>query len=101
MPSFESEGDRLALLTELGDEVTYTPSGGAAKTIYSFVDKEMISELVGDAQVIGFIPDALCRTFDLTGTVLAGTLVHDGTTYTIREDLPDGTGMTFLSLEKA
>lgn len=101
MPSFESDTDRLNLLTELGDPVTYTPSGGSPATIYGTVDDEETVEPMGDAAVIGSIPAIKCRTSDLTGTVKGGTILHDGTTYNITEVLPDRTGMTDLSLEVA
>ena len=101
MPSFESDSDRLALLTELGEDATYTPSGGVAKSIKVLFENVEAPQPVQGATVVGSIPTAEARTSDLTGTVLGGELVINGTTYTIEAVLDDDTGMTDLRMEEA
>ena len=97
---FETDADRLAELQAVGQSVTYTPSGGAAKTIYVIFDNVSIVDN-SSGKVVGTRPEARGRTLDLTGTVVGGTLLIEGTTYDIETNLPDGTGMTDMELAKA
>lgn len=101
MPEFETDDDRLALLEELGDEVVYTPSGGSPVTIQAYIDLTTETFDILTGVVTGTQPMGEARTSDLTGTLTDGadTILFDGTTYTIKEPLPDGTGMTKFSLE--
>lgn len=101
MPSFESDSDRLALLTELGEDATYTPLLGAAKSIKVLFENVEKPQVVQGAEVVGAVPTAEARTSDLTGTVLGGELLIDGTTYTIKAVFDDDTGMTDLDMETA
>lgn len=101
MPDFETDADRLALLEELGDDVVYTPDGGSPVTIKAYIDLTAEVFEIGTGIVIGIEPMGEARTSDLTGTLTdeADTVLFDGTTYTIKEPLPDGTGMTKFRLE--
>lgn len=101
MPEFETDADRLALLEELGDPVAYTPDGGSPVTIRAYIDLAAEVFEIGTAILIGTQPEGEARTSDLTGTLEdeADTILFGGTTYTIMEPLPDGTGMTKFRLE--
>jgi hypothetical protein len=97
---FESDADRLAELQALGESVIYTPLGGDAKTIYVIFDNvSLVSENTG--KVVGSRPEAKGRTIDLTAPVVGGSLLISGTTYTIKTNLPDDTGMTDMELAEA
>ncbi len=101
MQSLESDSRRLKQLTRLGEDVVYTPNGGAAVTIKAIFEADReTSEVIGGVEAVGYKPVAECRTSDLIGTVRGGTIVVNSDTYTIRTVLPDGTGMTDLILEK-
>ena len=97
---FETDMDRLAELQAVGEAVAYTPLGGDAKTIYVIFDNvSLVSDTTG--KVVGSRPEARGRTIDLTGTVVGGSLLIGGTTYTIKTNLPDDTGMTDMELSEA
>lgn len=102
MTQVMSDAQLLGLIKATGGSTTatYTPSGGAASTIYVIFDNDAeIFNVAGD--VIGRQPVAQARNTDLTGTILAGTLVVGGTTYTIEKVLADSEGMTDLALKES
>lgn len=104
MAQFLSDERLLKMIRKLGNDtlVTYTPSVGVASSIYGIFDAEAERhDIVNGMEVIGETPAIQHRTVDLTGTVLAGTILHDSTTYNITEVLPDGEGRTDLILEEA
>lgn len=97
---FETEADRQAELEALGESVIYTPSGGDAKTINVIFDNvDIVDETTGS--VVGSRPEARGSTADLTAPVVGGTFLIDGTTYNIKTNLPDNTGMTDIQLSEA
>ena len=91
----ESAADRLLFLETFGESATYTPQGGAAKTIQVLYD----SIYAEAEEVESGIPIAEARTADLTGTIDKGTLVVEAGTFTILNNEPDSTGMTILTLK--
>lgn len=97
----ETDADRLSMLTALGEQVTYTPSGGVAKSVYGIFTAPYQAVNPATAQVESTDPQCVCRTSDLTGTVRGGTIVRGGTTYNILSAQPDGEGMTNLVLGEA
>ena len=101
MPEFESDSRRLKMLTRLGDDVVYTPNGGAAVTIKAYIDLTVELENVATGAVTGSQPMGEARTSDLTGTIEDGldSILFDGVTYLIKEPKDDGTGMTEFLME--
>lgn len=93
--ALESAADRLSYLETFGESATYTPSGGAAKTIQVLYDAVYVEALDVESNT----PIAQARTEDLTGTINNGTLVIAAGTFTILNNEPDSTGMTTLILE--
>ena len=110
MPEFENDADRLALLTELGDDVVYTPNNtGIPVTIKMYVDLTVELQNVATGAVTGAQPMGEGRTYDppqfmgdLTGNLEDGldTILFQGVTYLIKEPKDDGTGMTEVLLEE-
>ena len=103
MPEFENEADRLALLTELGDDVVYTPNNtDISVTIKMYVDLTVELQNVATGAVTGAQPMGESRTSDLTGILTDGldTVLFQGVTYRIKEPKDDGTGMTEVLLEE-
>lgn len=102
MPGFESDSRRLKMLARLGDDVVYTPSGGAAVTIKAYIDLTADKFDIGTGMVTGVQPMGEARTSDLTGTLddEADTILFEGITYLIKAPTPDGTGMTEFRLEE-
>ena len=104
MAQFLSDERLLKMIRRLGNDtlVLYTPASGAASSIYGIFDADAEThQVIQGADVVGTTPAIQHRTIDLTGTVLGGTILHDGTTYDITEVLPDGEGRTDLTLEEA
>lgn len=104
MAQFLSDERLLKMIRRLGNDtlVTYTPSGGAGTPIYGIFDAAAEThDIINGQEVIGETPMIQHRTTDLTGTVLAGTILVNSTTYNITEVLPDGEGRTDLTLEEA
>jgi len=54
-----------------------------------------------DVTVSGAFPTIMCRSVDVTGVAYSDAITVDGEDYTVREIMPDGTGMTTLGLEQA
>lgn len=103
MPTFETDADRLALLSETGDDVVYTPNDtGTPATIKAYIDLAVELQEIGTSTVTGSQPMGEARTSDLTGTLTDGldTITFDGTTYLIKEPKDDGTGMTEFRMQE-
>ena len=100
--SVESAADRAVFLADFNAAAVYTPSGGVAVSIAGVFDApfEAAGDALGAVGVSSSRPQWMCRTADLTGTIVGGTLAFGGTTYTIVEHEPDGTGMSVLFLEE-
>lgn len=78
--------------------VTATPNVGSPATV--IFDRAHIETFGGD--VSGTRPVALAVSSDVAAwTPNSTTLVISGTTYTLRDKQPDGTGMSVLELELA
>ena len=73
-------------------------SAGTSSTIKGIFDKESIEQAVGEAGIIEEVPMFTCITSDVSSATFNDTLVIDSTTYYIKELLPDGTGVTRITL---
>tara|TARA_R100000541_G_scaffold35435_1_gene43696 strand:- start:108 stop:413 length:306 start_codon:yes stop_codon:yes gene_type:complete len=96
----ETATDRAIILSDFGLTATYTPVGGAAKSITVIFDNDYYSaDGSGSVAFAMTQPKAQARTLDLTGVVEGASLVIEGVSYIIRVVMPDGTGMTEVMLE--
>ena len=85
---------------EFATTATYTPSGGAAKSIKGIFDQPRASRNASD--MLGIVaPDIrfVCRTADVPSAADGDSLKVGTTTYVVRVVLTDGVGMTTLVLE--
>ena len=73
-------------------------SAGTSSTVKGIFDKESVEQAVGEAGLIEEVPVFTCKTSDVSDATFNDTLVIDGTTYYIKEILPDGTGVTRITL---
>lgn len=97
----ESAADRLALLTDFGQTVTYTVQGGSAVSITGIFDNDY-SEIDAGGMV-GFAmqqPRLTVRTSDVQNCTEGDTFVISGVTYYSRVVQDDGTGITVVVLER-
>lgn len=85
---------------DFGVEALFTPIGGVASTIQGIFDDEYIAvDSDGEVEVAGSVPMFQCRTIDVPDAY-QGTLLVNGTLYTIVEPKDDGTGLTMLMMEE-
>ena len=97
----ESAADRLAMLADFGQSITYTRQGGSATTITGIFDNDYAEVDAGG--MVGFAmqqPRIVVRTSDVILATEGDTFVISGVTYLSRVVQDDGTGMTFIVLEK-
>lgn len=97
----ESAADRLAMLADFGQSITYTVQGGSPSTITGIFDAQFIEVDAGGT--VGFAmqqPRLMVRTSDVVNCNEGDTFVISGTTYLSRIVQDDGTGMTMIVLEK-
>ncbi len=97
----ESAADRLAMLADFGQSITYTVQGGSAVTITGIFDNDYAEVDAGG--MVGFAmqqPRIVVRTSDVASATEGDTFVISGVTYLSRVVQDDGTGMTFIVLEK-
>jgi hypothetical protein len=97
----ETAADRLAMLADFGQSITYTVQGGSAATITGIFDNDYAE--VDGGGMVGFAmqqPRLMVRTSDVASATEGDTFVVSGVTYLSRVVQDDGTGMTFIVLEK-
>ena len=93
--------DRLAMLADFGQSITYTAQGGSPSTITGIFDNDYAEVDAGG--MVGFAmqqPRLMVRTSDVASATEGDTFVVSGVTYLSRVVQDDGTGMTFIVLEK-
>ena len=84
---------------DFGKSATFTDvSAGTSSTIKGILDKESIEQTVGEAGLIEEVPIFICLSSDVSAATFNDTLVINSTTYYIKELLPDGTGVTRITL---
>jgi len=95
------ERDALLDTDAVAESVTYTPNGGEAASIKGIFTApyEGLDPATMETETVA--PIFLCFAADLTGTVHGGTILRDGTTYTIKEkhDSEDGAFTTLILSE--
>ena len=84
------------------EAAVYTPSGGQAKSIQVIFDNEYQAAQFrqADAEIESSGPRATCRESDVAGVAHGDTLQIRGTTFSVVEVHPDGTGLVILILSK-
>lgn len=93
--------DLDVFFADYGVDAIYTPLGGAAKSILVIFDNEFAAaQGLGAIGVDSSVPQALCKTSDVSDATRGATLLVGGITYSVTEPMPDGTGMTTLRLSK-
>ena len=84
---------------EFASAITYTPTGGSAKTIYGIFDADYSEFSPLDGEVATSEPSVLCKTSDVAAIKTNEPVVIDGVTYRINgPGEPDGTGLTRVRL---
>lgn len=97
----ESAADRLAMLVDFGQSVTYTVQNGSPVTITAIFDAQFVEVDAGGTVGVAYQqPRLMCRTADVINCTEGDTFVISGTTYLSRIVQDDGTGMTMIVLEK-
>ena len=80
---------------DFASSATFTDvSAGTSSTIKGIFDKESVEQ----AGLIEEVPVFTCKTSDVSSATFNDTLVINSTTYYIKELLPDGTGVTRITL---
>lgn len=97
----ESAADRLAMLADFGQSITYTVQGGSAATITGIFDAQFVEvDAGGNVGVAYQQPRLMARTSDVINCTEGDTFIISGVTYLSRIVQDDGTGMTMILLEK-
>lgn len=97
----ESAADRLAMLVDFGQPVTYTVQGGSAVTITGIFDAQFVEVDAGGNVGIAYQqPRLMVRTSDVASATEGDSFVISDVTYLSRVVQDDGTGMTMIVLEK-
>ena len=97
----ESDTERAIFFDsdDFASSATFTDvSAGTSSTVKGIFDKESVEQAVGEAGLIEEVPVFTCKTSDVSYATFNDTLAIDGTTYYIKEILPDGTGVTRITL---
>ena len=97
----ESDTERAIFFDsdDFASSATFTDvSAGTSSTIKGIFDKESVEQAVREAGLIEEVPVFTCKTSDVSDATFNDTLAIDGTTYYIKEILPDGTGVTRITL---
>ena len=97
----ESDTERAIFFDsdDFASSATFTDvSAGTSSTVKGIFDKESVEQAIGEAGLIEEVPVFTCKTSDVSDATFNDTLVIDSTTYYIKEILPDGTGVTRITL---
>jgi len=89
------------MINTLGKTVTYTPQNGSPKAITVLFDNEYLGMDLNAGTMSTTGPAAYCKSEDLSSTPKGDAFTIDGTSYTVQDIQPDGTGMTICMLKKA
>jgi len=97
----ESDTERAIFFDsdDFASSATFTDvSAGTSSTVKGIFDKESVEQAIGEAGIIEEVPVFTCKTSDVSDATFNDTLVIDSVTYYIKELLPDGTGVTRITL---
>lgn len=102
---FETDADRLQMLSTLGEVLIYTANGDThvsskSKSIYAIFDRPYVET----AKVEGYAPVITVRDSDVAG-VVHGAMIRRSVSgadidYKVIGIEPDGTGMTAIMLQE-
>lgn len=96
----ETADDRLILLADFGESVTYTPNGGSGTTITAIFDNQYDAvDAGGSVEFATVLPRLTVRTSDIPNAADGDTFVVRNNSYTARIIMDDGTGITEIALE--
>jgi hypothetical protein len=96
----ETAADRLIMLADFGETVSYTPSGGSAKNITAIFDT--VYEAVEAGGSVPFAmsqPRLTLRSADVDGILEGDDFVIRSASYKVVIVMADGTGITEIALE--
>ena len=97
----ETAADRLIMLTDFGQTVSYTPSCGSAGDVTAIVDNDYEAVDVGGSVAFAIQrPRLTARTADVSTAAEGDTVSYGGDNYIVRVVMADGTGITELLIEK-
>ncbi len=97
--SFDSDID--IYFSDFAVDAVYTPQGGSASTIKVIFNNEYAAAMSSiGVGIEGALPEAVCKTSDVTNAKHSDTLTVGSTTYHVLNVQPDGTGITILTLSK-
>lgn len=97
----ETAADRLAMLVDFGQSITYTRQGGSAAKITGIFDAQFVEvDAGGNVGVAYQQPRLMVRTSDVINCTEGDTFIISDVTYLSRIVQDDGTGMTMIVLEK-
>ena len=97
----ETADDRLILLADFGESVTYTPNGGSDTTITAIFDNQYTGLDAGGSVEVSMVqPRLTVRTSDVPNIDQDDAFTVRGTSYDIAVIMPDGTGITEIALEE-
>lgn len=96
----EGSAERLVMLSDFGETVSYTPAGGVSSKVTAIFDQVYESVEVG-----GSVPFALSqprltlRTSDVSGVAEGDSFTIRSFVYKVTVVMADGTGITEIALE--
>jgi hypothetical protein len=97
----ETAADRLLMLADFGESVTFTPNGGSQATITAIFDNQYEAVDAGGSVDFAVVsPRLTVRTSDIPNAADGDTFVVRSTNYTARILMADGTGITEIALEE-
>ena len=93
------EEDLLAFLST--DEFAVTANYNSGTSVVGIFNNAHELAPLGMAMQAAARPEFLCRSADLDASPVGKSLIVNGTTYSVAEQQPDGTGMTLLILKRS
>lgn len=97
--SVETDADRLTLLDDFGVSIGLA-SGSPQTEIIGIFDNEYYEMGIGDTAYSTTQPKVTVRTSDISNVGQGDIVIVEGTTYTVSDIQPDGTGISILRLHK-
>lgn len=91
----EFPSDRLAMLTDFGISVSFTPVGGVGRNIVGIFDNDYTEMRGGESSS----PLITCRSSDVPDSANASVIIN-AVTYRVMDVQADGTGFTDLVLTR-
>lgn len=79
-------------------EVTFTLSSGARKTIRGFFDNAFFDTQIGETAMDTTQPRFTCKASDLAGIVRENGVIVAGKAYSVMQIQPEGTGLAVVAL---